>query len=133
MRQLLTESVVLSLAGGAAGLAVAWGALALIRAQGTDQLPRVAEAGLHPMVLAFALGISVVTGLLFGLVPAVRLATGGLQETLRAGGRGLTGGGGEGQRLRDGLVIAEVALALVLAVGAGLMTRSFVALLSPHE
>jgi predicted permease len=129
VRQLLTESVVLSLAGGVAGLAVAWGVLALIRAQSGDQLPRVAEAGLHPTVLAFALGVSVVTGLLFGLVPALRLATGGLQETLRSGGRGLAGGG-DGQRLRDGLVVAEVALALVLGVGAGLMTRSFVALLN---
>jgi predicted permease len=128
VRQLLTESVVLSFAGGLAGLLVARGALAVVRVQAAEQLPRGAEIGLHPPVLAFALGLSLVTGLVFGLVPALRLSSMRLQSTLRSGGRGLAGSG-DGQRLRDGLVVAEVALAVVLAVGAGLMTRSFVTLL----
>jgi predicted permease len=128
VRQLLTESVVLSVVGGLAGLLVARAALAVVRMQAAEQLPRGAEIGLHPPVLAFALGLSLLTGIVFGLVPALRLSSTRLQSTLRSGGRGLAGSG-DGQRLRDGLVIAEVALAVVLAVGAGLMTRSFVTLL----
>src|SRR5207237_5470064 len=79
-------------------------------------------------VLAFALGISLLTGVAFGLVPALRLSGARLQSTLRAGGRGVAGAG-DGVRLRDALVVAEVALAVVLVTGAGLMARSFVALL----
>ncbi len=126
VRQLLTESVLLSLAGGVAGLALAWGAVAAVRAFGAAQLPPGVSLGLHLPVLLFALALSLAAGVAFGIVPALRLASGALQQTLRAGGR--TMAGGDGQRLRDGLVVAEVALAVVLAVGAGLMARSFAAL-----
>jgi putative ABC transport system permease protein len=91
------------------------------------QLPRTGEISLDGTVLLFALGASVVTGVLFGLAPAVRAAGADLQAALREAGRGLVTGAS--QRLRTGLVVAEVALAVLLIVGAGLMTRSFIQLL----
>ena len=128
VRQLLTESVVLALVGGVAGLLVARvGVTALVRLS-AGQLPRGSDVHLDATVLAFAAVLSIVTGLLFGLAPAVRTSAPRLQGALREGGRGMAGGGGN--RLRSGLVIAEVALAAMLVVGAGLMTRSFVRLLS---
>ncbi len=127
VRQLLTESMVLSLAGGVMGVAIAKVGVTLLLKLAAGQLPRATEVRLDAPVLAFALGLSVLTGLLFGLVPALRVSGTPLQGTLKEGGRGTVGGG---QRLRNALVIAEVALAVVLVVGAGLMTRSFVALMN---
>ena len=126
-RQMMTESVMLSLIGGAVGVAgAAFGARALV-ALAAGQLPRTAEVTLDRTVLAFALLASIVTGLLFGLAPALRARATDLQTALREAGRGLVSGGS--QRLRSGLVVVEVALAVVLIVGAGLMTRSFIELL----
>jgi predicted permease len=126
MRQLLTESSVLGLIGGVAGVGIAWFGLQALIALGANQIPRIHEVHLDLPVLLFALALSLTTGVIFGLVPALRLAKSDLQESLRSAGRGLASGG---NRLRSGLVVAEVAIAAVLVVGAGLMTRSFSKLL----
>ncbi|HVT40945.1 MAG TPA: ABC transporter permease [Gemmatimonadaceae bacterium] len=128
VRQLLTESVILALAGGVAGLLVARGGVAALLVLSAGQLPRGQDVRIDGTVLAFALGLSVVTGLVFGLVPALRASSPRLQGALREGGRGMAGSAG--YRLRNGLVIAQVALAAMLAVGAGLMTKSLVRLLN---
>jgi putative ABC transport system permease protein len=123
-RQLLTESVLLALAGGAAGLLFAvWGAGLLLRFA-PDDLPRIHEVRLDGRVLAFTFAISLVTGILFGLAPALAVSNPDLNETLKEGGRGGTGSA-KRQRMRSAFVIAEMTLALVLLVGAGLMLKSF--------
>ncbi|MEO8337734.1 MAG: ABC transporter permease, partial [bacterium] len=127
IRQLVTESAVLGLAGGVAGLVLAKGGLHALLALGSGQIPRGAEVTLDAGLAGFALCVSVVCGVLFGLAPAV-LASGNVQQTLRSGGRGVAG---SGDRLRNALVIGEVALAVMLVIGGGLMTRSFIALM--HE
>jgi predicted permease len=125
VRQLLTESLLLSLGGAALGLLfAAWGIDALLA---MSSLPRVGEVGLHLEVLLFTTGVAVATGVGFGLVPAIAASRPDLHDTLKEGGRGTTSGRG---RLRKALVIAEVALSLVLLVGAGLMVRSFLRLRS---
>lgn len=122
--QLLTESVVLALAGGALGLAVAhWGLRALLTAY-PDAVPRAGAIGLDLSVLVFTLGVSLVTGIAFGLAPALQIGRGGLFDSLREGGRS----GGGRRRLSQGLVVLEVALAAFLVVGAGLLLKSFWAL-----
>ena len=124
VRQMLTESVLVSLAGGALGLLLAvWGVGAL-RSTQSSVIPRVSEIGIDGWVLAFTLLLALATGVLFGLVPALRIARGELNGALREGARGASGGMGVRQ-LRGVLVLAEVALALVLLVGAGLLIRSF--------
>jgi predicted permease len=124
VRQLLTESLVLAAVGGALGVALAaWGARALV-ALSAEYLPRAADVRVDAGVLLFALALSVLTGLAFGLVPALRTTSADPQADLREGNRGSTAGAG-GQRLRLGLVAAEVALAMLLVVGAGLALRSF--------
>jgi putative ABC transport system permease protein len=127
VRQLLTESLVLSLAGGALGLGLAvWGVRALqLLEPGT--IPRVDEIGVNGSALAFALGLSVVAGLLFGVAPAVRLMRYDLREGLSEGSRGMAGHRSAG-RTRSLLVLAEVALACVLLVGAALLLTSFLRL-----
>ena len=127
VRQMITESVLLSLIGGAVGVAGATIGSRALLAMAAGQLPRTSEVTLDATVLGFALVASIVTGVLFGLAPALRARGTDLQASLREAGRGLVSGGG--QRLRTGLVIAEVALAVVLIIGAGLMTRSFLQLL----
>lgn len=123
-RQLLTESVLLALAGGAAGLLLAaWGAGLLLRLA-PDDLPRIHEVRVDGRVLAFTFAVSLVAGILFGLVPALAASNPDLNETLKEGGRGGTGGA-KRKRMRSAFVIAEVTLALVLLVGAGLMLKSF--------
>ena len=123
-RQLLTESVLLAFAGGAAGLLLAfWGAGLLLRFAPSD-LPRIHEVRVDGRVLAFTFAISLVTGILFGLVPALAASNPDLNETLKEGGRGGTGSA-KRQRMRSAFVIAEITLALVLLVGAGLMLKSF--------
>jgi predicted permease len=125
VRQLLTESVLLSLAGGLVGAILAkWGTRAILAAL-PDALPRSEEIGLDAGVLLFTLGISALTGILFGLAPALRLLRPDLQETLKSGGRGASGAR---RRTQSVFVAAEIGMALVLLVGAGLMIRSLQAL-----
>ncbi|HST22273.1 MAG TPA: ABC transporter permease, partial [Blastocatellia bacterium] len=122
IRQLLTESILLSIFGGTFGLLLAnWG-VKLIIAISPNQIPRAREIGLDNRVLAFTIGVSVLTGIIFGLVPALQMSKPDLNETLKDAGRGSTG---KRHVLRSALVVAEVALTLVLLVGAGLMIRSF--------
>ena len=123
IRQLLTESTVLAVLGGIAGIALATWGVEAIRATNVQVLPRQGEIGMNGTVVAFSLVLSVVTGLLFGLAPALRLSGGSLHAALREGSRGSTSGGLA--RLRSALVLGEVAVALVLLVGAGLLIRSF--------
>ncbi|MDB4966156.1 MAG: transporter permease [Myxococcales bacterium] len=125
VRQLLTESLLLSLAGGALGvLFAAWGIDALVSLS-PDSVPRVAEVALDVRVLLFTAAIAIATGIAFGLVPAISASRPDLHDSLKDGTRGTTSGRG---RLRKALVVVEVALSLVLLVGAGLMVRSFVRL-----
>ncbi|MEP7381628.1 MAG: ABC transporter permease [Gemmatimonadota bacterium] len=128
VRQLLTESLVLALSGGVLGIVLALGAIRGLRNLGAGEFPLAADVGVDGTVLLFALAISLFTGVLFGVVPALRTSAGDLQRDLRSGGRGLAGDGGT--RLRSGLVVAEVALAMMLVVGGSVMTRSFLALLA---
>ena len=128
IRQLLTESILLGLAGGAAGLlAGKWGLNALT-ALAVSSFPRVAGATLDARVLVFTVFVSVATGVLFGLAPAWESARSVRHESLKEGGRGASAGM-LSQRLRRALVVAEVALSLTLLVGAGLLLRSFLKLL----
>jgi predicted permease len=122
LRQLLTESLVLALLGGAAGIALASWGVAAIGATDVQFLPRQHEIDMNVAVVLFSLALSIGTGLLFGLAPALRL-TRPLQASLREGARGSTGG--SLARTRNALVLAEVAVALVLTMGAGLLIRSF--------
>ncbi|HEX5760842.1 MAG TPA: ABC transporter permease, partial [Thermoanaerobaculia bacterium] len=127
IRQFLTESVLLALAGGALGLLLAlWGVRALV-AMNADNIPRAAEIGLEPPVLLFTLALAVLTGLVFGLVPALHAARPDLQGSLKEGGRG-AGTGVRARSARGALVVVEVALTLVLLVSAGLLLRSFAGL-----
>ena len=120
-RQLLTESVLLSLFGGAIGLILARWGVDLILYVSPDAIPRSREIGLDWTVLAFTIGISFVTGILFGLLPAIQAGEVDVHETLKETGRGTSGR----QWLRSSLVVVEVATTLVLLIGAGLLIRSF--------
>ena len=128
IRQLITESVVLALVAGVAGLILAlWGAQALV-AIAPSSVPRLAEAAvLDKWVLGFTLAISVVASLLFGLAPALTASRVELNDALKLGGARAVVGGGAG-KLRSALVVAEIALSVVLLIGAGLLMKSFVAL-----
>jgi predicted permease len=126
VRQLLTESVVLALAGGAAGLGIAYAGVGSLLALSAGQLPRGSDVHVDGSVLAYTLALSLATGLLFGIVPAIHASKSALQGTLREAGRGVAGGA---RRLRSALVITEVALSVVLVIGAGLMARSFLELM----
>ncbi len=130
--QLLTESVLLGLLGGTAGLAIATGCLFAVRQMHPGNIPRLEELGMDFPVLAFTFGISILTGIVFGLAPAFRASRIDLNATLKAGGRGSRSGGLNVRRdkLRGALVIAELAVSLTLLVGAGLLVRSFVRLLN---
>jgi putative ABC transport system permease protein len=126
IRQLLTESLLLSAVGGALGLLVGvWGVSALksVAPAGT---PRIDEVGIDTAVLAFTAGLSLLTGILFGIVPAWHAGQDRFSNALKAGGRGQAGDGGT--RARRALIVAELALALVLLVGGGLLIRTFLAL-----
>ncbi|MFL5581906.1 MAG: ABC transporter permease [Gemmatimonadaceae bacterium] len=122
VRQLLTESVLLALAGALVGTGLAYWTVKAIVAL-TPNLPRADEIGVNPTVMLFTLVVAVVTGLLFGLAPALQTSRTDLQSTLREGGR--TGAAElAGRGLRRALVVAETALALTLLVGAGLLIKS---------
>lgn len=128
LRQMLTESALLSLLGGAGGLALAWWGVRALRLLDPGTIARLDEVNLDARVLAFTLGVSLLTGLLFGLAPALQSSRLNLNQALKESGRGAAGAAGH--RLRGALVIAEVALSLVLLAGAGLLIRSFVRLLN---
>ena len=124
LRQILTESVLLALAGGALGLSWAHAGVRLIMAFLADKLPHSIVVGLDGKVLAFTATISVATGILAGVLPAVRLTRADVSQSLKQG-LGRTDADSSGHRTRSILVVAEVALSLILLVGAGLMIRSF--------
>ena len=127
VRQLMTEAVVLGVAGGAVGLLIAyWGTQALIVAQPAD-LPRLEHVGVNLTVVLFTLGLSVLTGLSFGVLPALQATGSRMMSALREGGRGGSASSGS-HRVRGALVVAEMALAVALLTGAGLLIRSFIEL-----
>jgi predicted permease len=128
VRQMLTESVFLSVLGGAAGIWIAAWSLYAVRTINPGNIPRLDDVGIDGTVLIFTLGISVFTGIVFGLVPALRVSRTDLNASLKAGGRSGSDGGGlhaTRDKLRGLLVTVEIALSLMLLVGAGLLVRSF--------
>jgi putative ABC transport system permease protein len=125
-RDLLVESVALAVAAGIAGTALAWAGLRLLVRLAPSGLPRLREIGLDPTVLLFTLAVSILAGVIFGLVPVLKFASPRL-SALKDGGRSVSDGR-ERHRARSVLVVAEVALALVLLVGSGLLVRTFVEL-----
>ena len=127
VRQFLVESLVLGLMGGLAGLGLAFGGVRLLTWMGPETLPRMGEIMLDPAVLTFTLGISLLAGLLFGLFPVFRVGGLDLVSSLKEGGRGGSSGTAR-HRARHTLVVGQMALALVLLAGSGLMIRSFQAL-----
>ena len=127
IRQFLTESVLLSTLGGLVGLAIAYGGLILLKAFIPENISQAREISIDVKVLAFTFLVSVATGLIFGLAPAIQAARFNQIDTLKEGGRDAATGG-SGQRLRGLLVTAEVAISLVLLIGAGLLINSFLRL-----
>jgi predicted permease len=127
LRQFLTESIVLALIGGAVGLLLGYGGVKLLLASSPDSIPRAAEIRLDGAVVMFTLAVSVLTGLIFGFAPALHLSPRNVTLSLREGGHRTTAGSAR-MRLRRLLVVSEIALAVMLVVGAGLMIRSFAAL-----
>ncbi|MGH9647442.1 MAG: ADOP family duplicated permease, partial [Bryobacteraceae bacterium] len=126
-REMLVESLTLGVIGGVLGLGLAYAAVRILVAKGPATLPRLAEIGIDPLVLVFTLGVSLFAGLLFGIIPVVKYAGPHLGTALRAGGRTLSQSR-ERHRARNTLVVVQVALALVLLIGSGLMIRTFQAL-----
>jgi len=124
IRQLLTESVLVSLAGGAIAVLLAIWATSLLVALQPENLPRVQEIGVDGRVLAFTFGVSVLTGIVFGLLPAWTASRSVVGDALKEGGRSATAGGAR-QRLRSTFVVVELAIALILLVGAGLLIKTF--------
>jgi putative ABC transport system permease protein len=127
LRQLLTENLVIAGAGGIAGMVVAIGGMNAIVVAGQGKLPRLQEVGIDARMLAFTVCVTIATGLLFGFAPALSMLKTNLVESLKDGDRGATAGVAS-KRLKNILVIAEIALAFVLLTGAGLLLRSFLAL-----
>ncbi len=130
-RDLLGESLWLGLLGGVAGLGLAWLGIELLVALGPEALPRLNEITIDPLVLAFTLGISIFTALLFGAVAALKLGGASLVDSMKDEGRGASAGAGR-RRARNLLVVSQISLALVLLVGSGLLLRSFQALNRVH-
>ena len=128
IRQLLTESLLLAMLGGSLALLVAFWSVKLLRQAAPDNLPRAEEIGINGHVFGFMFLISLLAGVLFGLLPALQSSRLNLSDTLKEGGR--SHGGIGSHRIRNSLVVSEVALALALLIGAGLMLRSFVRLMS---
>ncbi|HYU97677.1 MAG TPA: ABC transporter permease, partial [Pyrinomonadaceae bacterium] len=124
IRQLLTESVLVSLAGGAIAVLLAIWATNLLIALQPEKLPRLQEIGVDARVLAFTFGVSLLTGIIFGLLPAWTASRSVVGEALKEGGRSATAGGAR-QRMRSTFVVVELAIALVLLIGAGLLIKTF--------
>lgn len=124
MRLTLTESVLLGVAGGLVGLAFAWAGVQALVARAPTTIPRLSELSVDATVVGFTLLLAIGTGLVIGLVPAVRASRVNLSDTLREGSRGQSGGLSQ-RRGRTVLVVAEMALAVLLVIGAGLTIRSF--------
>lgn len=127
MAQSLTESLALSLIGGAAGIGLSFWLTALLKRFAPSSVPRLEAVSVDPAALSFAMAATLLTALLFGAVPAMQSARAALADSLKEGGRG-SAGSSRGNRLRGLFVVAEVALSLVLLVGAGLLIESFVRL-----
>lgn len=123
IRQLLTESAVLACLGGLLGVGVAWLGIRVLISVAPPDLPRLADITLNWTVVAVAFGASLLTGVIFGLMPALQISRVGVSETLKDGGRGASAG--VGRLVRRTLVVVQVALAFVLLTGAGLMVQSF--------
>jgi predicted permease len=128
-RQLVTESLTLAFTGGVLGIALGFVAVRAFAVWGASELPRPAAIRVDGLVLAFTAGLSVVSGFVFGLFPALR-ASMNLEQSLRSGSRASLGG--TGQRLRSALVVIEVGLAVILVAGAALTAKSFARLLAVH-
>jgi predicted permease len=128
LRQLLTESMVLSLAGAALGLALAYGIISFLRHQGSIALPMLSNIRVDGAAIARTLGIAAITAMLFGITPGIRVSRHDVQEALKDSGPGMSEGR-KHERMRSLLVISEVAMACVLLVGAGLLLRSFLRVL----
>lgn len=131
VRQLLMESVLLALAGGAVGLIFASWAMSLLAKVAHETVPRMNGVGVNGRVLAFNIGASVLTGILFGIAPALRSSKTDLQETLKDSASTTTDS--HGKRLRGALVVSEVAVSVALLVGAGLMVKSLLVLLNSDK
>jgi putative ABC transport system permease protein len=132
VRQLLAESFLLAVGGAALGALIAWGGLkSVVAAMPQNMIPTESVIQLNAPVLAFTLGVAVLTALIFGLVPALQATRRNLNDPLRDSGRGVSGGFRH-NKLRDAVVVLEVAVSLTLLVGAGLLMRSFVALRQEH-
>jgi putative ABC transport system permease protein len=127
--QLLSESMLLALAGGAFGLILARAGVAILARLGSESIPRLAEARLDARLFLFALGVSVLTGMLFGMAPAIQVSGANLHAALRESSRGGTTGR-RGRAMRSALVVLEITLSVVVLIGAGLLIRSFVRLRS---
>ena len=124
VRQVLTESVVLAFAGGALGILLGQSGVYFVKNFGPPNLPRLHEITLDAKVFFFALAVTLTTGILFGLVPALGTANENLVETLKEGGQ-RSGGSHAGSKIRNALLVSEVALALVLVIAASLLVRTF--------
>jgi predicted permease len=133
LRQLLTESALMAFIGGALGIAVAYGGIHLLREglprAGRGQIPHAEWIGIDGAVLAFTLFVSLLTGIIFGLAPAIQISRSELFESLKEGSRGSTGGR-RSHFIQSSLVVSEVALSLMLLVGAGVLIRSFFLIMS---
>jgi predicted permease len=129
VRQLLIESLLLGLAGGAAGIAVAYAGLRFLIRNGPANLPRLNEIALDSRALAFTIAVALLSGLAFGLIPALKYASSQISGALRSGGRSISDSR-DRQRSRNTLVVVQVALALVLLICSGLMIRTFRAMRS---
>ena len=124
VRQLLTESILIAIVGGAAGALLAWWGVKLLIALKPQNLPRLDEINVNLQVFSFTLGVSLLTGMIFGLLPALTASRASSGAGLREGARGASASRTQ-QRLRHGFVIVELALALILLVGAGLLVKTF--------
>jgi putative ABC transport system permease protein len=125
VRQLITESLPLSLLGGVLGVALAWGGLKLFIAAAPPGFPRLSELSIDPAVLGFTAAVAILTAVVFGIVPALQASKTDLMESLKESGRSGTDGAAR-QHLRSAMVTLQIAMALVLLIGAGLMINSFI-------